>query len=203
MITRRHILTALGASATLVWPLGAVGQGEDPAFARIKAFYDSLQTATAGAQGGDANLRLQAVSEAIMSTFDVGAMTRTAIGPQWSKIPAARQASLQEAFGRFFIASYGTRLGQVSGGRFEVEPTSEKRTGGRLVRTRVIDAQGKTTPVDYLVNAEGRVVDVYLAGTVSQIAAHRSDFTAALKAGGPEALEANLRKRADELMGRM
>jgi phospholipid transport system substrate-binding protein len=195
MVTRRELLTAIAASA-VAWPVAAIGQGEDPAIARIKAFYDKLQSATGQA---DPKQRLAMVSEAMTGTFDTAAMTRIAIGPQWSKIPDARQAALQEAFGRFFVASYASQLGKITGGRFEVMPKAEQRTGGQLVRTRVIDAEGKATPVDYLVNADGRVVDIYLGGTVSMLAARRSEFDKELKAGGPDALEAHLRKRADEL----
>jgi phospholipid transport system substrate-binding protein len=198
MVTRRELLTAIASSAAFALPVAAAGQGEDLAVAPIKAFYDSLQRATAQV---DAKQRLAAVSEAMTGIFDTAAMTRIAIGPQWSKIPAARQASLQDAFARYFIASYGSQLGKAAGSRFEVTPKAEQRTGGRLVRTRVIDAEGKATPVDYLVNAEGRVVDIYLGGTVSMLAGRRSEFDGILKAGGPDALEAHLRKRADELTG--
>lgn len=201
-MTRRELLTAMGAvaaSATLGWPLSASAQAEDPAVARIQAFYDSLQSATTGS--ADPKQRLGAISEAMMRTFDIAAMARLAIGPQWSKIPAPKQASLQEAFGRYFIATYASQLGKASGGRFEVMPKTEQRTGGRLVRTRVTDAEGKTTPVDYLVNEDGKVVDIYLGGTVSMLATRRSEFDAALKAGGPDGLEASLRKRADQLLG--
>lgn len=199
MVSRRDVFALMGAAA-VAWPLSVAGQAEDPAVARIKAFYDSLQSAVAGAS--DPTQRVAALSDAMTRTFDIPAMARLAIGPQWSKIPAAKQASLQEAFGRYFIATYASRLGQASGGRFEVLPTTEQRTGGRLVHTRVIDAQGRATPVDYLVNADGKAVDIYLNGTVSELASRRSEFDAALKAGGADALEANLRKRADEMAGR-
>lgn len=200
MLSRRQVLVPL-VGAALSWPLAAAAEGEDPAVARIKAFYDSLEGAMKGAQAADPKQRAAALSEAVMRTFDIPAMTRLAIGPQWSKIPAGKQASLQDAFGRYFVATYASRLGQASGGRFEVLPKTEQKSGGRLVRTRVIDASGKATPVDYLVNAQGQVIDVYLNGTVSELASQRSELTAALKAGGPDALEANLRKRADALMG--
>jgi phospholipid transport system substrate-binding protein len=196
MVTRRELLTTIAASAALGRPLQAAGQAEDPAVAPIQAFYDSLQAAM---RQGDPKQRLGAASEAILRAFDIPAMARLAIGPQWSKIPPAKQASLQEAFGRYFIASYASQLGKASGGRFEVLPKTDQRTGGRLVHTRITDADGKVTPVDYLVNAEGRVADIYLGGSVSMIAARRSEFDAPLKSGGPDGLEAYLRKRADEL----
>jgi len=202
MATRRDVLTGLGALTAAAWPVAAAAQAEDPAVANIKAFYDALQSAASGPKAADLKQRLAGVSEAIMRTFDIAAMARLSIGPQWAKIPAAKQASLQEAFGHYFVVTYGSQLGQMAGGKFEVQPKPEQRTGGRLVRTRVIDREGKTTPVDYLVNADGRVVDIYLGGTVSLLAARRSEFDATLKAGGPDALEANLRKRADDIMNR-
>lgn len=197
MVTRRELLGSIGAASALAWPLKAAAQADDAA-ARIQAFYDSLQSAMAEA---DATRRMAAISEAMTRAFDIAAITRLAIGPQWSKIPAPKQASLQDAFGRYFIATYANQLGKASGGRFEVLPKTEQKAGGRLVHTRVIDGEGKTTPVDYVVNAEGRVVDIYLGGTVSMLAARRSEFDGALKAGGPDALEAHLRKRTEAATG--
>jgi phospholipid transport system substrate-binding protein len=197
MVTRRELLAAAAASATLGLALAATAQEQDAAVARIRAFYDSLNAAMGGA--ADPKQRLATVSDAIMQTFDIGAMVKLAVGPQWAKIPVPKQAALQDAFGRYFVATYGTQLGKASGSRFEVMPKAEPKTGGQLVRTRVTDPEGKITPVDYLVNADGKVVDIYLGGTVSMIATRRSEFGEPLKAGGPDALEAYLRKRADEL----
>jgi phospholipid transport system substrate-binding protein len=200
MVARREFLTGMAAAAA-AWPVAAIGQGEDPSVSRVKALYDSLQSAMASGQASDPKQRMAALSEPVMSSFDIPNMTRIAVGPRWSSIPPAKREALQEAFGRYFVATYANRLGQAAGGRFEVMPKSERRAGGRLVRTRVIDAHGKATPVDYLVNPDGKIVDVYLKGTISELASHRSEFDAALKAGGPDALEANLRKRADALSG--
>ncbi|MGO4571654.1 MlaC/ttg2D family ABC transporter substrate-binding protein [Microvirga sp. 2TAF3] len=200
MVSRRDLLMLIGAMA-IARPLAAAGQGEDPAIAHVKAFYDSMRSVTTGARGSDPKKRIAALSQAMTRAFDIAAMTRLAVGPGWTKIPAAKRASLQEAFGRYFIATYASRLDQASGGRFEVLPNAERRAGGTIVRTQIIDAEGKATPVDYLLNPEGRIVDVYLNGTVSELASHRSEFDAALKAGGPDALESSLRKRADALSG--
>lgn len=200
MISRRRLLTVMGA-APAAWPLMAAGQSEERAVALIKTFYDRLQSVMTGAQVSDPKQHLAALSDVVKDTFDLGAMARLAVGPRWASIPAAKRASLQDAFGRYFVATFASRLGQAAGGRFEVLPKTERRGGRILVRTRIVDAGGKTTPVDYLVTPGGRVLDVYLGGTVSELASHRSEFEAALKAGGPDALEARLRERADELMG--
>jgi phospholipid transport system substrate-binding protein len=47
---------------------------------------------------------------------------------------------------------------------------------------------------------EWRVVDVYLDGTISELASRRAEFTPILKSGGPNALIASLRKQGDRLL---
>jgi phospholipid transport system substrate-binding protein len=45
-----------------------------------------------------------------------------------------------------------------------------------------------------------KVVDVYLDGTISELASRRAEFTSILKAGGPDALVASLRRQGDKLL---
>src|SRR5829696_2267142 len=201
VFSRREVLAMLAGVVAAGGPFTALAQAEDPAVARIKAFYDAVQAITAGPKAADPKARFEALSQPVADAFDLAAMTRLAIGPQWWKIPAAKQAALQDAFGRYFIATYAGRLGGVSGGRFEVMPKTEPRTGGRLVRTKVFDVGGRETAVDYLVNQEDKVADLYLSGTVSELAALRSQFDPVLKSGGPDGLEANLRQRAEKALG--
>lgn len=200
MITRRTMLVTAALAAL---PLPVLAQrgapAEDPAVARVRGFYNTIQNMVRDARNADRDKMLNTLSEAVARAFDLPAMTRAAVGPQWSKIPAPKQKSLQEAFGRYFVATYVSRLGSAVGGRFEVAPEVETRPNGRLVRTRIIDAQNNANAVDYLTNADNKIIDVYLDGTVSEIAQRRTEFGAALKKGGADALEAELRERAEKL----
>ena len=45
-----------------------------------------------------------------------------------------------------------------------------------------------------------RVVDVYLSGTVSELASRRAEFTTLLREGGAPRLEAELRRRTATLL---
>ena len=45
-----------------------------------------------------------------------------------------------------------------------------------------------------------RVVDVYLSGTVSELASRRAEFTGLLREGGAPRLEAELRRRTETLL---
>jgi phospholipid transport system substrate-binding protein len=51
---------------------------------------------------------------------------------------------------------------------------------------------------DYLLRHEGdrwRIIDVFLSGTISELAARRSEYSATLRQGGPAALADLLRKK--------
>jgi phospholipid transport system substrate-binding protein len=101
------------------------------------------------------------------------------------------------------IATYASRFDGYSGERFEVEPATEVRNTGRIVRTRLIQSSGEPVTLNYLVRGSGdswKVVDVHLSGTISELATRRSEFDAILKSGGPTALVESLRQQADKLM---
>jgi phospholipid transport system substrate-binding protein len=62
---------------------------------------------------------------------------------------------------------------------------------------------GEAVTLNYLLRSSGgdwKIVDVYLSGTISELAARRSEFSAILKSGGPDALTKTLQVRADKLL---
>ena len=121
-------------------------------------------------------------------------------GPKWKSLTPDQQSALTDAFAQHFIATYATRLSEAIGGKFDVNPKSETRGGSRVVRTRVANASGDDSDVDFVVNAQGRIQDVRLNGNVSEIAAQRTSFAEPLKAGGPDALLKFLRERTDKML---
>ena len=130
-------------------------------------------------------------------------MTRIAVGPEWNSIASAQQAELIESFSRMTIATYANRFDGYSGERFEVEPVSEARSTGRVVRTRLVQSNGEPVTLNYLMRGSGdtwKIVDVYLTGTISELATRRSEFAAILKTGGASALIDTLRQQTDRLM---
>jgi phospholipid transport system substrate-binding protein len=48
--------------------------------------------------------------------------------------------------------------------------------------------------------SDWKVVDVYLDGTISELANRRAEFGAILKSGGPDALVSSLTKQGDKLL---
>lgn len=58
--------------------------------------------------------------------------------------------------------------------------------------------------IDYLMrdaDAGWQIMDVYLSGTVSELATRRSEFSAVLRRGGADALVDVLQKKAAQLRG--
>jgi phospholipid transport system substrate-binding protein len=140
---------------------------------------------------------------AITSAFDIGTMTRLATGPAWSSFSGAQQAAVREAFARFLVADYAHQVSDYSGESFVVDPqtSSESRGGGEIVKTKIMQPGGRTVQINYLVRG-GRVVDVYLNGTVSDLATRRDEFASILAGGGgADALVKTLRERTDALLG--
>ncbi|MDQ6684994.1 MAG: ABC transporter substrate-binding protein, partial [Pseudomonadota bacterium] len=86
----------------------------------------------------------------------------------------------------------------------EVDPKVETRGDNRVVRTTLIQAKGEPIALNYLSHATAdgwRAFDVYLSGTISELATRRSEFGAILKSGGAAALIASLRERTAKLLG--
>jgi len=204
---RRMQLSLVLASALLlsVWEPSARAQDNatDAPIRQIRLFYDALldtmkQAGRLGIQG-----RYDKLAPVIRATFDLAAMTRIAVGPGWNSIPPERQTELIESFARMTIATYANRFDGYSGERFVVEPNSEARNSGRVVRTKLIPLSGDAVSLDYLMRGSGetwKIVDVYLTGTISELATRRTEFIAILKNGGPDALIDSLRGQADRLM---
>jgi phospholipid transport system substrate-binding protein len=175
----------------------------DPAVARIQSFCDTLIETMKSAQRTPIPTRSEKLDAPVRATFDLPAMTRISIGPAWTTIPADQQAALIEQFSRFTIATYANRFDGYSGERFEVDPTPETRGENRIVHSTLVKGKGGTVSLNYLMHSTAKGwqgIDVYLSGTISELASRRSEFNSILKSGGPSALVDSLRLRADKLL---
>ena len=130
-------------------------------------------------------------------------MTRIAIGPGWAQIPPDQQQRLNAAFSRYTISMYANRFDDWGGERFEVTPTASPNPNGVLVNSRLVKTNGEAVHLNYLLKQEAggvwKVIDVYLSGTVSELAARRSEFVAVLQRSGAEGLVQLIEQRTAAL----
>ena len=202
----RFSAALLGLAALLLAIVPDAARAADPAEAArttVQDFYAVLvQTMKDGPGLGHAG-RAKMLEPALVRAYDLPTMTRNAVGPSWSGFDEATRQTLVAAFTRYTVATYANRFTSFDGETFEVGATKPS-TGGRLVvETRLVPAQGEPVQLNYLMAAdpEGRqrIVDVFLNGTISQIATTRSEFTATLRKDGAPGLEALLDRRVAEL----
>jgi phospholipid transport system substrate-binding protein len=192
------------ASAVALLFLGAFplrAESLSPAAGRIKSYYQQLLPTIQQAGQLSVRERDRRFWPAITSAFDLGAMTRLAVGPAWSSFTPSQQAAARDAFAHFLVAEYASEVRDYSGESFVVEPQTspESRGGGEIVRTKLIQSGGRTVTINYLVRG-GRVIDVYLNGTVSDLALRRDEFASVIGSGGADALIKRLRERTQQLL---
>jgi len=164
---------------------------EVPATGVIGQFYDTLLDVmkhgrTLGFDGRYAQLK-----PTIEATFNLPLMSRLSVGPQWSTLAPEEQRRLTEAFSQFTISTYASRFEDYSGERFETLPDTVAANGGIIVQSRLIKDNGEAITLNYLMRqADGhwQAVDVFLSGTISELATRRAEFTSVLRRDGAQGL---------------
>jgi len=180
-------------------PLSAQTPGA--AAAHIQDYYQQLMPTIRQAGQLSVRERDKRFAPAITAAFDLATMTRLAVGPAWKSFTPAQQTAAQEAFTRFIVADYASQIKDYSGESFVVDPQTspEARGGGEIVKTRILQPSGRIVNINYLVRG-GRVIDVYLNGTISDLATRRDEFASIIASGGAEGLIARLHDRTQSLL---
>jgi phospholipid transport system substrate-binding protein len=179
-------------------------ENADPAESRVSGFYEALlSTMQQGKQLGLKG-RYEKLAPVLSKTYDLASMAKTAVGPSWNEFTPQQQRDLVKAFTRMTIATYASRFDDFSGEQFDVAQTVDQPNGDKIVKTSIIQSNGKTVALAYLMHKIGRewkIMDVYIDGAISELATRRSEFGAVLKSGGPDALINSLTRQGDKLLG--
>jgi phospholipid transport system substrate-binding protein len=181
---------AVALSLLLLQTPGHAAELQQPT-AVIGRFYDTLlgvmkQADALGFQG-----RYEKLRPAIEATFDLPLMTRLSIGPQWRKLAPDQQNQLVAAFKDYTFSTYANRFDGYSGERFEINPATSAAAGGVVVQSNLVKSDGEKVSINYLMRQESgswRVIDVFLKGTVSELATRRAEFTSVLRRDGADGL---------------
>jgi phospholipid transport system substrate-binding protein len=193
----------LGIAAALALSGRPAFADTDPAAQHIQAFYDVLldsmkQAKSLGIQG-----RYDKLAPVVQAAFDIPGLAKNACGAAWAKIPADQQTAIATAFGRMVAARYASEFHDYSGEQFTVDPNPLPRDADKVVRSQFVPTNDDPTSFDYLMRGSGadwKIEDVYLDGSISQLAVWRSEFSAVLSSGGPDALLAKIKSLGDQLL---
>jgi phospholipid transport system substrate-binding protein len=167
----------------------------------IQSLYASLlSTMKNGSTLGESG-RFAQLEPVIRNSFDLPVMARLSVGPSWAGLSAAQQQQVTDSYGRYISAIYADRFDSYDGQKLEV--TGERPTpSGIMVTSRIIKANGDPVEIDYLMRQDGGnwlIADIYLDGSISEVATRRSEFAAILRSQGIDGLIEALNRKADML----
>lgn len=189
------VAVALAASSTTVSAAVGIAGGT------VQNLYSSLvATMKSGSVLGGSG-RYTQLAPVIRANFDLPFMARLAFGSGWAKLTPAQQQQVTESYGRYMSAVYADRFDSYHGQKLEV--TGQRQDPyGTVVTSTIIKANGEPVEVDYLMRQNGGqwlIGDIYLDGTISEVATHRSEFADILRRQGYDGLIAALDRKSEML----
>ncbi len=203
MMKRRNFLIAASSALVVAWRSSEEARAATMPAKTLDTFYDRLLAVMKeGPKLGFAGRR-QKLAPAVTQAFDLPLMTRLVVGLQWPSLSAEEQKQLISAFSDFSVATYASQFDDFSGERFEVDPKAAPAPGNDvIVKTKLVQSNGEPVQLDYLlrqVQGDWRIIDVFLSGTISQLAARRSEFSSILREQGAPGLIAVLKEKTKAL----
>jgi len=191
-------------SALLAFDIISGGQAAAAtASGTIGNFYAVLLNAMQRGPTLGANGRYQQLEPIVGETFDLPFMTGVAVGPGWANLSQAEQQRMTDAFKRYIAATYANRFDKYSGQKLQVMD-EQARASDIIVDTQIVKADGKPVAIKYRMHqvaGQWRVADVFLDGTISELAVRRSEFSAILQSQGVAGLIATLTQKTNTLLG--
>ena len=170
----------------------------------VRSLYDALLANMRSGAALGALGRYTRIEPVVRRSFDMPLMTRLAVGPEWERLNDAQRQQISQAFERYISAVYTERFDTYSGEKLQV--TGEQASpGGTIITTEIIKSSGEPVRLNYLLRENGgawRIADVYLNGTISELATRRSEFGSILRTQGIDGLIAMLNTKADRLAAR-
>jgi len=147
--------------------------------------------------------RYERLEPVVRSQFDLPFMAAKSVGRYWKTASQEERDQLVKTFSRFSVANYAGRFDGWSGQTFETLGVDASARGTMLVRTKLLNPSGDDIQLYYRLRngTDGRwkIIDVYLNGTVSELALRRSEYSSLIKREGFEALLIALNKRIETL----
>jgi phospholipid transport system substrate-binding protein len=184
--------------ATLSPRAVAVGNGGTDA---VRSLYDTLLSTMRNGAALGPHGRYAQIAPMVRRVFDIQLMTRLAVGPEWASLSEAQRQQVAQAFERYIAAIYAERFDSYAGEQLQV--TGEKSSaGGTIITSQIVKSTGEPVHINYLMRQNGgvwQIADVYLDGSISELATRRSEFAAILRAQGIAGLIQTLNTKANSL----
>ena len=175
----------------------AVAGAADLAAARapVEQLYSVLIECLKNADALGLEGRREKIAPAVAAGYDLPFMSEKILGRHWRSLSEADQKRWTDTFGRLTVATYAERMTGFTGQSFDVLKVEPSQKGTAVVYTQVVTPDEAPIAINYRMR-EGaggwRIIDVYLNGTVSELALRRSEYAAVLQRDGFEKLVASI-----------
>jgi len=193
------VLAALATTQALADQGAATKPSLDAARAPVERFYAALDASMKAGDSLTLDARKKQLAPVVGKTFDLPLMAAKVLGRHWRPMPPADQKRWIEAFASLTVKTYAEQFDENTGLVFEVGAVEAAPSGTALVRTKLKRANESPVAIDYRLRplAGGwRVMDIFLNGTVSELALRRSEYTSVLERDGFEKLVTTLQMRS-------
>ncbi len=190
------LLAASLALAALPVAAGA-GEPRDP----VDRLHVSLEEAMKRAEELGFEGRRELLDPVLASTYDLDWMAAKSLGRHWKKLSDEERTRWLALFRNLTVSTYADRFDGWAGESFEVLGDSPSSQGTLLVRTRIVRQDEEPVALHYRVREKDdafRIVDVYLEGTVSELALRRGDYSSLVKREGFDALVSAVEQKIAE-----
>ncbi len=174
--------------------LAAPGHASDV----VRQFYGVLLDTMKDGPALGAKGRYRKLEPVVLRIFDVPFMTRMAVGPAWGRLSGDEKRRTAQAFAHYITANYASQFSDYSGEQFEVSG-EEKVKHGTVVKTRIVPTDGDRVAINYVLHDNDtawQIRDVYLTGTISELATRRAEFSSVLRSQGVDGLIDALNRKA-------
>ncbi len=148
--------------------------------------------------------RYAVLDPVIRASFDSEFMARKTIGRHWKEMNEVDRERWLDHFVRYTVSNYAGRFAEFQGEHFETHGEEEAPHDTVLVRTTLVVPSDKNVDLNYRlrpVSGGWRIVDIYMNGTVSELALRRSEYGSTLKREGFEVLVGAIAQKITALEG--
>jgi phospholipid transport system substrate-binding protein len=191
---------ALGAVTAAATEMARADPAEPAAV--VQSLYDALLDAMKQGEALGFDGRYQKLEPVIHKVFDVATMCKIALGGYWTTLTTDKKNAVLVAFDKYTVSTYASRFKSFKNQKFVVGATKQVPNDRVLVESQIIKSDGEPVELNYLFRktADGwKVIDVYLAGAISQLTQMRSEFSEPLQKGGVDALIQQLDQKVKQL----
>ncbi len=154
--------------------------------------------------------RIEKLEPLMKKCFDLEFMASKTVGGYWRKLSDDEKARWVEIFTRFTNATYAGRFTGFTGEEFVTTGVQKAPGDTRVVLTKIIVPDEDNVQLNYRLkmrDGQWKVIDVFLDGTVSELALRRSEYSSALKRDGfpqlVDSVEAKIKdlEKSDQIDG--